>query len=333
MTIWIMPIEPLEERYSAQWMRWFPDTLARLGAEYVTVVGVHAEEKITQGEFLDVVDTNLWKSTQLSAFCHQLRGGSVRDGDWVLCLDAWSPAAVQLAYMRDLGGVSFKIAGLFHAGSYDPHDLLGRSDLVRRWAPSFERALFEIYDVVAVATELHCDMLVGAGCSRAKIHVTGFPLLDEEWSSYSRPWHDRPRRVVFPHRLAPEKAPWEFADVMSAYADAYPDDQVEWLRTKDCFQTKQEYYALLGDSRVAFSSARQETWGIAMLEAASLGCRPVVPARLSYLELYEREHQYSSIAGAAFLIRRALDASEPYHLDPAPGHYAIPRIARLLGVQ
>jgi hypothetical protein len=299
----------------------------------VTVVGVQAEDKITQGEFLDVVDTNLWKSTQLSAFTHQLRGGSVANGDWVLCLDAWNPAVIQLAYMRDLGQVKFKIAGLFHAGSYDLHDLLGRTDAVRKWAPSFERSLFEALDAAIVATELHSGMLVGAGCDRDKITVTGFPLLDEEWMQHELPWAQRARRVVFPHRLAPEKAPHVFDELIYAFADTYPGDEVEWVKTKDVVKTKQGYYALLGSSRVAFSSARQETWGIAMLESASLGCHPVVPNRLSYPELFESDCLYSNMADAVRMIKRGLDSTEPYFLDPVPGHTAIPRIAIVVGHQ
>lgn len=325
MKIFLFPIEPLTERYSEQWLRWWPRELQRLGVDHVIVMGLQAQEEITQGEFLDVVDTHYWKATQLSAFTHLLRKGHVRDGDWVLLLDAWNPVLEQLAYMRDLGNVKFKIAGCWHAGSYDPWDLLGQNMRVRTWARHAEMGYMEALDLAFTATALHSDMLAQTRGNSQKIAVSGFPLYADEWAHHSKPWSERSRRVVFPHRLAVEKAPLEFEWIRDKYRQLYGDD-LEWVRTKDVCTTKEEYYKLLGDSIISISTAYQETWGIAMLESASLGCWPVVPDRLSYREIYPREHRYLDKLEAVELVRKAAMSNGPYPYDGHRWTHAIQNI-------
>jgi len=323
MKIHLLPIEPLEERYSAQWLHWFPPKLEELGCEVHTVMGAPTQLAIKQGQFLDVVDTNVFKATQLAAFAHDLQRGAVRDGDWVLLLDAWNPAVLQLAYMRDLGAVKFKIAACWHAGSYDPWDLLGQHPTMKDWARYAETSMLAAADLSFVATHAHASMLEGARATdTGSIRVTGFPLYAEDWSRRYELWGARSRRVVFPHRLAPEKDPVFFDMVRSAYGEAYPDDQaVEWIKTKEVCTTKSDYYHMIGGSRVAFSSALQETWGIAMLEAASLGAHPVVPDRLSYREIFGS--CYRDVEHAVAQVRAGLEAREPYQLDTHRWTHAI----------
>jgi glycosyltransferase involved in cell wall biosynthesis len=326
MKVWLFPIEALPERYSEQWSRWWPAELRRLGVDVVVVNAPHSTS-IKQGQFLDVVDTNRFKALQLEAFAGFLERGGVEDDDVVLLLDAWNPQLLSLAYMRDLGRVRFRIAGLFHAGSYDPWDLLGQNQRVAEWAQHAEQAYVRALDRVFVATHFHAKLL----CNRrvpswewSKVEVTGFPLYAAEWEAHAQPWEKRQRVVVFPHRLAPEKDPQEFDVIRAAYELRYGLDGTQWIKTKEACETKEEYYALLGRARVAVSTARQETWGIAMLEAASLGCHPVVPDRLSYSEIYDPT--YVTAGEAARLVRQGLDAPRPHDFERAPWELAISRM-------
>ncbi len=56
--------------------------------------------------------------------------------------------------------------------------------------------------------------------------------------------------------------------------------------------SRDEYAALLQQGDVVVSTARHEFFGIAVLEAVRSGCRPLVPDRLSYRELFPVEYRY-----------------------------------------
>jgi glycosyltransferase involved in cell wall biosynthesis len=58
------------------------------------------------------------------------------------------------------------------------------------------------------------------------------------------------------------------------------------------FLERSEYEATLMQADVAVSTARQEFFGISMLEATHFGARPLVPDGLAYPELYRRQYRY-----------------------------------------
>ncbi len=57
-------------------------------------------------------------------------------------------------------------------------------------------------------------------------------------------------------------------------------------------EDRQEYCRLLCQGDVVVSTANHEFYGIAVLEAVRAGCRPVVPDRLSYRELFAPAFRY-----------------------------------------
>jgi len=65
----------------------------------------------------------------------------------------------------------------------------------------------------------------------------------------------------------------------------------------DCFgyiENKTEYYQLLQQSHLALSTSIHEFQGLAVMEAVSQGCLPVVPNRLSYQEIFSSQFRYQS---------------------------------------
>ena len=292
---------------------------------------------IETGQFLDVFDTHYWKATQLASMTQRIREQRLDEDDVLLVLDAWNPAIEALAYMRDAGRRRFKIVGLFHAGTYDPWDFLTQARL-ERWAEHSERGWVKALDAICVATHFHRNLL---GLHRTddpldmeKIYVTGFPMYAEEWQQHNRAWEHRPMRIVFPHRVAPEKGPELWDRFKAEYERCYPNDAAEMVMTRELCKTKEDYYSLLGSARVAMSFARQETWGIAMLEAQSLGCYPVAPRWLSYPETCPQEWLYStgfdSTWHAVEQAHRALHQPGPFAWDSHRWLEAIPRIAEVI---
>lgn len=310
MKVWIFPIEPFEQRYTSLWYRLFSTRFAAEVSGAVEMVdGEPLSQGIETGQWLDVFGTHHYKATQLARFSGYLRDGRVSPSDCVLLLDGWNPAVVQLAYMRDVARVPFKMVGLFHAGTWDPWDLLSQSGC-GRWANDFERSLFKTLDCACVATEFHRELIQQA-VGPCRIEVTGFPL--EVDQTFACEWSQRPNRVIFPHRLAPEKQPDVFADLAAAYRATYPDMDVLFERTFDAgtANDKTLYYRLLGTSKASFSSALQETWGIAMIESMLLGAYPIAPDRLSYRETVGGQ-RYKTLAEAVAMIHDAVTASSAY---------------------
>ncbi|OGQ98430.1 MAG: hypothetical protein A2505_06375 [Deltaproteobacteria bacterium RIFOXYD12_FULL_55_16] len=58
-------------------------------------------------------------------------------------------------------------------------------------------------------------------------------------------------------------------------------------------EDRQEYCRLLGQGDIVVSTARHEFYGLAVLEAVRVGCRPLLPDRLSYQELFAPEFRYA----------------------------------------
>ena len=59
-------------------------------------------------------------------------------------------------------------------------------------------------------------------------------------------------------------------------------------------ESEKEYRTLLQASDIVLSTAIHDFQGIAVLEAVAAGCRPVVPDRLAYPELFPDAFRYSS---------------------------------------
>jgi hypothetical protein len=196
--------------------------------------------------------------------------------------------------MAELLGIKVKIHALWHAGSYDPQDFLGRLIGDQPWVRHAEKAFFEAVDYNYFATDFHIDMfcfnLYKARKSTLgdKIVRTGWPM--EYMSEILEPYKGLLKRdlILFPHRLAPEKQVEIFKDL----ATALP--QYEFVVCQDQQLTKDEYHTLLGQAKIVFSANLQETLGISCYEGALVDAVPLVPDRLSYSEMYTGILKYPS---------------------------------------
>lgn len=296
--IFLVPIEPFEERYSIDWFNWFKEHLAKFEIPYEVISPKNPlTEKIETGEFLDVYGTNHYKAQQLQILCEKLYTNDIQNNDLILFLDYWFPGVEMLQYIRSAIGTKFKIAGLLHAGTWDPNDYLARKGM-GKWAKPIEASWLNIADLLFVATNFHKNMICNYFAldllNPDKIKVTGFPIyLPETIKKEKKDTqsnlldYDLSPTIVFPHRLAPEKRP-ELFDLLikKSKEQLLLLKDCNFLRTKDIYTTKELYYKTLLDSDIAVSFALQETWGIAMQEAALANCIPLVPDRLSYSELF-----------------------------------------------
>jgi len=299
-TVHFVPLERFEERYTADWYRWFDAEFKRRDLKVWTHAGETLVNGIGEGEFLDVCSTNYHKASQLQSLMRAVHSGSLGDGDVVFIMDLWFPGLEMLAYVRDALGVKFKICGIYHAGTYDPWDYLSLKGM-GRWGGFLERSWAEIVDTVMVSTGFHAHLLRERGFRR--IAVTGLPVkgseLREEYAVVGKD-----RLVVFPHRFAHEKMPATFRRLAPYIEENFG---AECVCSRDVVTCKSDLYDLLARASVAVSCAWQETFGIVMLEAAALGCTPVVPDRVSYPEIFAPRFRYNSEEQMLDMILKGLD--------------------------
>ena len=298
MTVFVVDLESVSTRYTCEWKTHVPELLEKAGHNVHVISGpIDIPTATTPGAFLNFGGTNIYKSRQVEEISRLFCAGSVSPGDHFLFTDAWHPGVINLKYMSELLQIPVTIHGLWHAGSYDPQDFLGRLIGDEPWVRDAERSFFGCFDHNYYATKFHIDLYcksfmdpwVKNACIDAKkIVQTGWPM--EYMAEILQPYANLKKRnlVLFPHRIAPEKQVEIFRDL----ATELPE--YEFVVCQDQQLTKHEYHTLLGEAKVVFSANLQETLGISCYEGALVGAIPMVPDRLSYTEMYDSWCKYPS---------------------------------------
>jgi glycosyltransferase involved in cell wall biosynthesis len=300
--IYLIDLESVETRYTSEWKDHFPMMLAEHNIEVQEVVVIDGPEDIaactTPGAFLNFSGTNVYKAEQVRKVAELFTDNKVKEGDHFLFADAWHPGIINLKYMSELLGIKVKIHALWHAGSYDPQDFLGRLIGKAKWVRHTEKAFFHAIDYNYFATNFHIEMfmenLLEEDPRSAKMHYmpsgkitrAGWPM--EYIFSEPKQLEEKKDLILFPHRLAPEKQ----LDIFKDLAKSMP--QYEWVVCQEQELTKAEYYKLLAQAKIVFSANLQETLGISCYEILANGGIPMVPDRLSYTEMYDDVFRYPS---------------------------------------
>lgn len=127
----------------------------------------------------------------------------------------------------------------------------------------------------------------------------------------------QPPIVLWNHRWEHDKAPEPFFEVMERLRQRGMDFGIavlgqQFVRRPPVFDTarerfgdrivqfgyvnsREEYFGWLKHASVVVSTARQENFGLSVVEAAGCGCLPLVPDRLSYPELIPPECRQTCI--------------------------------------
>ena len=308
MTIFLVDLESVETRYTGQWKTHVPKLLKKAGHNVQIISGpTDIPSATTPGAFLNFGGTNIYKSAQVEQMGRLFCSGAVKPGDHFLFTDAWHPGIINLKYMSELLQISVTTHGLWHAGSYDPQDFLGRLVGDKPWVRHAEKSFYHAFDHNYFATDFHIRMfyenLIQADPDRKssmyktviedtvfnnKVVRTGWPMeyMDTTLTAYK----NMPKRdvILFPHRIAPEKQVEIFRDLKEHLP------QYEFIVCQDQQLTKNEYHNLLGEAKLVFSANLQETLGISWYEGALVDAIPMVPDRLSYSEMAYDTFKYPS---------------------------------------
>ena len=298
MTVYIVDIEAVDTRYTKQWKEHLPEQMqqalvsdAAVLDEVVVISGGDVPQATTPGAFLNFGGTNVYKSNQLMQIATLFCNGRVRSGDYFLYTDAWNPTVIQLKYMARLLGVDIRIGGMWHAGSYDPQDFLGRLIGDEPWVRDAERSMYSCYDDNYFATQFHIDLFEETYTNELENHLpvqVGWPMeyLRNSLTAYAG--MEKRNLILFPHRVAPEKQ----VDIFRDLKESMPE--YEFVVCQEQELTKNEYHNMLGEAKLVFSANLQETLGISWYEGALVDTIPMVPNRLSYSEMAVGEFLYPS---------------------------------------
>lgn len=289
--LFIVDIEPLDNRYTKQWQEWIP-TLARekLGKQFsITQISATPYPTPQPGAFFNFASTCKYKAEQAVQIAEMFEQGEVKENDVFFFTDAWNQTVHTVKYLSELNGVPVKIAGIWHAGAYDPTDILALRIENKRWVRELERSYYRALDMNFFGTMQHmikfCDNL---SLDEDKAHVCGYPL---EWISALENSNKKEDIVVFPHRLNEDKAPWIFDELKEEVHKTHP--HIVFAKTQEMNMSKEGYYEFLKKCKVVFSANKHENLGIGTFEAMSAGCIPLVPNKLSYAEMYGSIFKYT----------------------------------------
>jgi hypothetical protein len=309
MTVFLVDLESVETRYTGQWKSHVPELLRKANHNVQVISGpTDIPSATTPGAFLNFGGTNIYKSSQVEQIGRLFCNGSIASGDHFIFTDAWHPGIINLKYMSELLGIPVTTHGLWHAGSYDPQDFLGRLVGNKPWVRHAEKSFFHAFDHNYFATDFHIKMfftnlLNDYPAENPWLGEDLVEILDGEWPKFVRtgwpmeymantlaPYKGLKKRdmILFPHRIAPEKQVEIFRDL----ATHLP--QYEFVVCQDQTLTKHEYHTLLGESKMVFSANLQETLGISWYEGAIVDAIPLVPDRLSYSEMAFDTFKYPS---------------------------------------
>jgi hypothetical protein len=310
MTIFLIDLEAVETRYTGEWKTHVPNLLRKAGHNVQVISGpTDIPTATTPGAFLNFGGTNIYKSSQVEQMGRLFCSGSVHPGDHFIFTDAWHPGIINLKYMSELLNIPVTTHGLWHAGSYDPQDFLGRLVGDKPWVRLAEKSFFHAFDYNYFATQFHIEMFytnllndyptenpwfeedladLRAGTLTDKIVQTGWPMEYMEDTLLMYKNMKKRDLILFPHRIAPEKQVEIFRDL----AEHLP--QYEFIICQEKQLSKNEYHNLLGEAKMVFSANLQETLGISCYEGAVVDAIPMVPDRLSYTEMYHNTFKYPS---------------------------------------
>jgi len=321
--VFLIDLESVETRYTGQWKTHVPDLLLKAGHNVRVISGPgDIPPATTPGAFLNFGGTNIYKANQVEQISRLFCEGSINAGDHFVFTDAWHPGIINLKYMSELLDIPVVTHGLWHAGSYDPQDFLGRIVGKKKWVRHAEKSFFYAFDHNYFATDFHITMFYANLLNDyptenpwfsehldeilkgedPRFVRTGWPM--EYMVETLTPYKNMPKRdlILFPHRIAPEKQVEIFRD-LATYLPQY-----EFVVCQDTQLDKHEYHTLLGQSKIVFSANLQETLGISCYEGALVDAIPMVPDRLSYSEMYYDTFKYPSVWTESF---EAYEASRP----------------------
>jgi hypothetical protein len=325
--LYYMGLEAYNARYTLQLSEWNRRVFDQRGLDVVYVPGevLDNSQKIVVGQVLDAHGRSYFAMSQIMNLVRMMQQGEVTADDVIYFEDMFSPGFESLGYIIDQVPEHLRprIYVRCLAQAIDPDDFVhvwGMS----QWMSLYEQMVNDIVKasggaVLATNEEMVAHMRI-AGWTADIYNISGLAFGKSEvqerigGADRIRPFEDRKRRVVFAARWDQEKQPDFYMDLIEMWHAQGPVGvefallQGSELRSNDPRYVararqmategklsihenlaKNDYYALLNDSRVLFNCALQDWVSNTVSEADALGCNVLYPAYRSFPETFAHD--------------------------------------------
>jgi hypothetical protein len=320
--LWYMGLEPYQARYTLQLQDWNEAVFRRRGIDYEIVTGdtLDSDRAIVTGQVLDAHGRTYYSMTQLAKLVKMMKQGEITNEDVIYFEDMFTAGIESLPYIINQVEPNMRprIAVRCLAQSIDPDDFVhvwGMS----KWMALYEKMVDSFADIVLASNEEMAMHMKIAGWEAPIYNISGLAFGRDEVRARVpgelTPFDQRAMRVAFAARTDQEKQPHFYLDLIQAWHDNFHLPRVEFaifsgsqLRGNDqgaidrirAFEAKgmikvydnlekNEYYALLNDTRVLFNCALQDWVSNTVSEADTLGCNVLYPAYRSFPETFAND--------------------------------------------
>ena len=320
--LFYMGLESYEARYTLQLTEWNTRVFERRGIEYVIVPGTTIDntQSISVGQVLDAHGRSYFSMSQMMNLVQMMRNGQVTSEDVIYFEDMFQPGIESLPYILDQVPKSQRprIYVRCLAQAIDPDDFVHVWGMAG-WMSTYEKMVNQfVTGVLATNEEMVAHMRI-AGWRAPIYNISGLAFSKQEvlerigGAENIRPFPDRKMRVGFAARFDQEKQPDFYMDLIEMYlAQGRHRDNIEFavfqggplrsnnvryiLRARELEAQgrlkiyedlkKNDYYALVNDTRVLFNCALQDWVSNTVSEADTLGCNVLYPAYRSFPETF-----------------------------------------------
>ncbi len=320
--LYYMGLEPYKARYTLQLQEWNRAVFERRGIDYEIVPGetLSNDQAIVTGQVLDAHGRTYFGMSQLMNLVRKMKAGELNHADVVYFEDMFQPGIESLPYiLNQIDPVNRpRIFVRCLAQSIDPDDFVhvwGMSE----WMGHYEKMVDSFVDgVLATNEEMVMHMKV-AGWKGKIYNISGLAFGKDEVRARVpgelRAFNERKHRVGFAARWDQEKQPDFFMDLIDAWHERHPGSGVEFClfsgaklkSNNDSYMArtrrmqaagrlvihedleKNDYYALLNDTRVLFNCALQDWVSNTVSEADTLGANVLYPAYRSFPESFAND--------------------------------------------
>jgi hypothetical protein len=317
-----MGLEPYKARYTLQLQDWNEAVFKRRGIDYELVTGetLSNDQAIVTGQVLDAHGRTYFGMSQLMNLVSKMKQGEVTNEDIIYFEDMFQPGIESLPYIINQVSPNMRprIAVRCLAQSIDPDDFVhvwGMS----KWMGLYEKMVDSFADIVLASNEEMAMHMKIAGWEAPVYNISGLAFGRDEVRARVpgelKPFTERAMRVGFAARWDQEKQPDFYMDLIEEYHSSNPKVPVEFAifsgaklksnndsymnRTRDLQArglltvyedlSKNDYYALLNDTRVLFNCALQDWVSNTVSEADTLGCNVLYPAYRSFPETFAND--------------------------------------------